>query len=318
MSMKRRRYRLGARAWPGAIAILVGVGCRAADIPSAVTIRDDGALRARASACLGLNGAQSVTLFWPPALAGGIDDGTAIRACVAEAADCPEISACVGYETEPCSADRCDSGVAIDCRTLDNGKVVAEAHACNAANSGNASCSVVDDVKEGTIAFCHADTCTDEHCEGETLVRCRSGLAIREDCAPAGRVCRELSETAFCALPEPCSADYCEGEIANLCHGGHVELRQRCSDLVPGSHCSASSGFVECRAAVEDPRCEEWGEFASWCDGASAWTCVGGSVFELNCGALAGGACHSEVIGVDGTEHRARCTSNEVEPTTGR
>jgi hypothetical protein len=310
--MSAPRRPIVGRAWLTLTVLPSLVNCQAADgDATAVIVRDDGALRARASACLGLNGTQSVTLFWPPAIEGGADDGTTLRACVAGAESCAEVQSCVGYEAGPCEADRCEAGVALRCRRLATGQTVIEHEHCD-PSSENAACSVVDDVKEGRIAFCHAGACASDHCDGDVLVRCRSGLSMRTDCAAAGRFCRELSGAAFCALPEPCVVDHCDGEVATLCHGGYVEHRERCDALVPGSSCVDVSGGVECRTAVNEPRCDAWGEFASWCEGTSAWTCLGGAAFELDCAALSGGACHSELIGNAGSESRAGCTASDL------
>jgi hypothetical protein len=93
-----------------------------------------------------------------------------------------------------------------------------------------------------------------------------------------------------------------------LCSGGHVDIAETCSVIVPGTRCFDSMGGVECRAPVPDPMCEDLTTH-EWCSDTSAWTCSSGVRAEVKCGALPGGTCVEKPYGDGGTI--AHCLSTD-------
>ena len=303
-----------ARGWSliGASGLLsVCLSCESAPSEQPVTVVDRYALRAKVSACLGLNGGQSVAFFWPPAF-GGEDAGRPAADCVARAATCSDVLNCAGYSDEPCEADRCEDSEAVHCVPLGNGRRVARRDPCLRSSTGNSSCSVVDDLKEGRIAFCHGNECAEDHCDGNVKVICRDGLSMRQDCASDAGICLEYGGLAFCATQQPCVMDHCEGNTLTLCHAGVVELAQPCDALVPGSECVSLAGAVECRARVSDPGCSDHADFASWCEGSTNWVCIAGIRLEVACSAMPQGMCVAQTENVGGGNDRAYCTTSSA------
>ena len=286
-----------------ALAALPACGARAAGAPA---LEDEGALRAKVSACTGIDAPSAFTFFWPERL-GGV---TGARTCVAAAHDCPDVLACAGYSNAGCSAtdDRCSGGSAFACVTLTSGLTVEQATACTGDALGNLVCSIEDDAKYGRGAFCHGASCTAEHCDGSVIIRCRGGFEVRSDCADDGMTCTTAGGQAFCEFEGACVADSCTGDIIELCNGDHFTLRERCDDLVPGTTCVDRDGLVECLAAVPSPGCADEKDFASWCEGDLAVTCLAGVRAEADCGALAGGRCQSRA---EADERRAICVASE-------
>jgi hypothetical protein len=276
------------------LALAVMAGCDSSEPDAAAPLVDVGALRAKVSACLGVDAAAAFTVFWPEPL-GGV---AGARDCVAAARDCVDVLACAGYADPGCSAanDRCDGGTAFACVTLASGLAVAQATACAADRLGNDVCSIADDVKYGVGAFCHGASCTAEHCEGSVIVRCRGGFDVRADCAAEdGKTCAELDGQAFCAYAESCDADRCTGGVIELCNGGRITLRERCDDLIPGTTCTDRMGRVECLATTPSADCASGTDFQSWCESGVAVTCLGGVRAEADCAALPAGACQAHL-----------------------
>jgi len=286
-----RPRRPAVRAWLVAFAVICG--CDAAG-PPAPALADDGALRAKVSACLGIDTPDAFTFFWPQYLGGA----AGARACVAAARDCADVVACAGYLRAGCTAedDRCDAGKAIACVALTSGLTVEAAITCDGDQLGNTLCSIEDDAKYGRGAFCHGGGCAREHCEADgVLVRCRGGLEVRTDCGAEGKTCAEADGQAYCAYDEPCTADRCAGDTIEICGGGRVTVRERCGELVPGSTCTNRNGLVECLAETPSPGCADETDFQSWCDAGVAVTCLAGVRAEADCGALPDGRCESTV-----------------------
>ena len=90
------RGRAPARA--ALLALAAAAACDAAG-PPAPALADVGALRAKVSACLGVDAPAAFTFFWPEHLDGAAGAG----ACVAGARDCAEVLACAGYSSPGCS-----------------------------------------------------------------------------------------------------------------------------------------------------------------------------------------------------------------------
>jgi hypothetical protein len=276
------------------LALAVMAGCDAPEPAAAAPLVDVGALRAKVSACLGLDAAAAFSVFWPAPLGGvaGAHD------CVAAARDCTDVLACAGYTGPGCSAanDRCEGGTAFACVTLASGLTVGQTSVCAGDPLGNDVCSIADDAKYGLGAFCHGDSCAAEHCEGSVVVRCRGGFDVREDCAAEGaKTCAELDGQAFCAYPESCDADRCTGDVIELCNGGRITLRERCDDLVPGTTCTDRMGLVECLPNAPSADCANETGFQSWCESGVAATCIAGVRAEADCAALPSGACKAEL-----------------------
>jgi hypothetical protein len=302
----------GGRGGGAAAAALIAfVGLSACDAPvpapaPAPALEDVGALRAKVSACTGIDAPAAFTFFWPARL-GGV---TGARDCVTAAQDCAAVLACAGYANAGCSAanDRCDDGAAFACVTLASGLTVEQTTACAGDPVGNGVCSIEDDAKNGRGAFCHGAACAAEHCDESVIVRCRGGFEVRSDCAVDGMTCAVAGEQAFCAYDDACAADRCAGDVLELCNGGRVTLREPCAALVPGSTCVDRGGVVECLANTPSPGCADETEFASWCEGDLAVTCLAGVRAEADCGALPGGRCQSRT---DGGWRAASCVAAE-------
>jgi len=295
------------RAWASLLALAVtATGCGAPEPVAAAPLVDVGALRAKVSACLGLDAAAAFTVFWPAPL-GGV---AGARDCVAAAHDCTKVLACAGYADPGCSAadDRCDGGTAFACVPLASGLMVARASVCAGDPLGNDTCSIADDAKYGLGAFCHGASCAAERCDGSVVVRCRGGFDVREDCAAEGKTCAELDGQPFCAYPESCDRDRCAGGVIELCNGGRITLRERCDDLVPGTTCTDRMGLVECLAAVPSADCSTETDFQSWCESGVAVTCLAGVRAEVDCAALPSGACQAHV---DDSGSSATCLAAE-------
>ena len=200
------------RAWLMAFAAVCG--CDAAG-PAAPALVDDGALRAKVSACLGIDTPDAFTFFWPQYL-GGVPGA---RACVAAAGTCTDVIACAGYLRAGCTAadDRCDAGKAVACLVLTSGLTVEAATTCDGDPRGNTLCSIEDDAKYGRGAFCHGGSCAREHCEaGGILVRCRGGLEVSSDCGAEGKACAEADGQAYCAYDDTCTADRCRRVVTTI------------------------------------------------------------------------------------------------------
>jgi hypothetical protein len=305
MDMRAASSRGRAAAGAALLAVAAVSACEVAG-PAAPALTDVGALRAKVSACLGVEAAAAFSFFWPEYLGGAAD----ARPCVAAARDCAGVLACAGYQGAGCSPDddRCEGGVAFACLTLSSGLQVERRSDCAADAIGNGVCSVADDPKYGRGAFCHAGSCAAEHCDGDVVVRCRGGFEVRTDCAGEGQGCTESDGQASCAFAETCAADRCEGDVIEICSAGRITLRERCSELVPGTTCADWMGLVECTAASPSAGCASEMQFASWCDGPLAVTCIGGVRAELDCGALPEGACQARL---EGGRSRAACTAAE-------
>ena len=297
----RARAASASRTCASLLALAVMAGCESSAPDAAAPLVDVGALRAKVSACLGLDAAAAFTVFWPAPLGG-----------VTGARDCADVLACAGYADPGCSAanDRCEGGTAFACVTLASGLTVGQASVCAGDPLGNDVCSIADDTKYGLGAFCHGASCAAEHCEGSVVVRCRGGFDVREDCAEeGGKTCAELDGQPFCAYPESCDADRCTGGVIELCNGGHITLRERCDDLVPGTTCTDRMGRVECLANAPSPDCSSETGFQSWCESGLAVTCLAGVRAEVDCAALPSGACQAHV---DDNGSSATCLA--VEP----
>ena len=193
--------------------------------------------------------------------------------------------------------------------TLASGLQVERKRDCAADAAGNDVCSIEDDLQNGRGAFCHGGaSCAAEHCDGNVVVRCRGGFEVRSDCGAEAKDCIESNGQASCAFAETCEADRCDGDVIEICEVGRVALRERCGELVPGTTCSDRMGLVECAAGTPSVGCADQSDFASWCDGALAFTCFVGVRAEVDCGALPGGACQARL---ENGLSRASCTAAE-------
>jgi hypothetical protein len=296
-----------SRTCASLLALAVMAGCDSSQPGPAAPLVDVGALRAKVSACLGVDAAAAFTVFWPEPL-GGV---AGARDCVAAARDCADVLACAGYADPGCSAadDRCDGGTAFACVTLASGLAVKQATVCAGDPLGNDVCSIADDAKYGVGAFCHGASCNAEHCDGSVIVRCRGGFDVRADCAAeGGKTCAELDGQAFCAYAESCVADRCTGGVIELCNGGRITLRERCDDLVPGTTCTDRMGRIECLANTPSADCSNGTDFQSWCESGLAVTCLAGVRAELDCAALPSGACQAHL---DDNGSSASCVATE-------
>jgi hypothetical protein len=288
------------------VAAVAAAGACDGSEAAAPALPDVGALRAKVSACGGVDAAAAFTFFWPRHLSGVAD---AVD-CVAAARDCSEVLACAGYSGAGCSAtdDRCEGGSAFACVTLAGGLNVAQQSDCAGDPLGNTSCSVAEDAKYGVGAFCHGPGCVADHCDGDAVVRCRGGFEVRTACGVEGQTCAEHGGQVFCAFTETCAADRCTGDVIELCNGGRITLRERCGELVPGTTCTDRMGLVECMADVPSTGCSMQTDFASWCDSGLAVTCFGGVRAEVDCASLPEGACQARI---DDGSSSAMCIASE-------
>lgn len=282
------------------LAVGITSACAGPGPVPALIVEDEGGVRARVSACLGYSLSAAVAFSGPEVTAGMTEQ---VVACVAGSGDCAGVRLCLGLAGPSCSGDgRCEDGVAVHCPTLPNGWRSEIREDCAADPVGNTGCAVIDDNGKGVFAVCQAGSCRGNRCEGNTLISCRGSVEVRNDCASRGRVCVVDAGQAFCALPEACARDHCQGTTALLCRGGHAELRQDCAALVPGGRCRDRSGAVDCVAATWDPTCPTDEPYLSRCAGAAGEVCHAGARLEVDCAAFQGGRCE-----MDAAVSEARC-----------
>lgn len=255
------------------------------------------------SACLGFSLPAAFGFFAP------VDEGgpsLAETTCLANAADCPSVLACVGRDGRACPGDaNCDGDVAVHCPALPNGLRSETREPCSADAAGNTGCAVADDQGKGIFAVCNAGPCQGERCEDDVRVSCFDGVEIRTDCAHQGRICLfdAAVASAACVLPEACGADHCEGTLAVSCSANRrVAARVDCSRAVPGGICQDSHGAVQCAAAVWDPACPADQPFTGWCDDTLGVICFAGARVTVDCAAFPGATCQQ----ADGSA-AARC-----------
>ena len=112
------------------------------------------------------------------------------------------------------------------------------------------------------------------------MVRCRGGFDVQTDRRAQGQRCVEYQGQAYCAYDDACAKDRCAGDRIEICNGK-----------------------VECMAPTPSGRRPADASFAGWCESDLAVTCLGGVRVEVDCGALAGGACQT------GEDATARCVT---------
>jgi hypothetical protein len=295
----------GAGARAGLLVMaLFGGGCGKTDGPPP-DIVDTDALRAMVSACLGLDAASSAWFFWD-ARFGGVGPADATRRCVEAAADCRAVLGCAGLSDEPCDGEeRCDGTVAVSCLDISASFGRKQYRDCAGDTSGNTTCSMLDDPKEGLWATCHAAACTASHCDGDVYVDCRDGVELRRDCRETAETCLTTGEYTFCGYRDACARNHCRGDEIELCFGGHVQFEANCNTLVAGSTCREAGSATECAAPHPHPDCKDSSDFGSWCEGGVAMTCLTGVRVQVACDALPGGRC--EPIGGTGAVAKAKC-----------
>jgi hypothetical protein len=262
-------------------------------------ISDALALRARVSACLGVDAGAAVSFFGPE-LVSGVSD-TAIR-CLEPAADCDAVLACLGLERNSCTGtDACRDSTSLHCARLSNGVLAVVSQDCADDPDGNQRCSVLDDGKSNA-SICNAGPCRGERCDGDVRIQCWAGAETREDCGSFGRICVSGPTGVFCARPGSCDHDQCIGNTAVSCRDGHVDVHQDCGELVEDGVCRVIGNSAECVAKTWHPSCPPNEPFVSFCDGRRALACYLGALYEARCDAFLHGDCEPGARGIG-----ARC-----------
>jgi hypothetical protein len=260
------------------------------DVP-ARSVVDDLAVRARMSACLGTPFLFTVRAFKSTPF---VDLPGDPEGCVAAAPDCAHVLTCLRLD-RPCSGENhCEHAGATLCERLPNGIEHETLDDC-AGDEANPICSVVD-TGTGTFAVCNSGRCDAESCDGDVAVRCIGGVQVRIPCDSATH-CVNGTTGVFCAKPQSCTRDHCEGNSATVCRDGSVEVEQDCGEFVADGVCRDEHGIVECRSRVSHLGCPDDEPFTDGCDGSDGFACYEGARYEIACSLFAGGHCVTDNSG---------------------
>src|SRR5688572_6010646 len=108
-------------------------------------VLDTNSLRARVSACLGVDVLSAVSLFGPDVVDGLPEE---IIACLEATDDCDDVLECFGWLRDSCAGvDQCESSAALECAKLANDVQVLVWEDCAEDAEGNHTCRVIDDGK---------------------------------------------------------------------------------------------------------------------------------------------------------------------------
>jgi hypothetical protein len=285
-----------------ASAALAGVACSApsasppADRAAAGTppfSPDEDGLRGKLAGCLGLS--LDTALAWLiPEKIGGISE--AQRACLVAATTCDDVQHCLGVEPGPCpEMAECDGNIAKLCWALRERPEVVEKQDCSHDRDGNHTCFVTSGHgPDEAYAQCGAGSCRVDSCDGDVLVQCINGVAVRNDCTRAGKGCVETTGVAFCGFEEACTESRCDDDIAVVCDFGHVVFRQSCSEIFPEAGCVEEHGAAYCGAPLAGATtCEGAPDV---CIGDRAQHCSQGIWIEVDCSAV-GASCVEQAPG---------------------
>ena len=163
------------------------------------------------------------------------------QGCTTGPCDLPVHSYCQGTEILTCAnGDETDGGYAYvteDC-----------------ADEGNSTCIPSPDGGYWPLCKGPGPACTNDRCDGTTLVRCLAGHEARYDCPLFGLGCftdkdpdTDLEESAFCGLGTECGYDYpdsCEGNVLRFCNAGKVATLDCVAAGWKG--CVSDSGGTRC------------------------------------------------------------------------
>jgi hypothetical protein len=238
----------------------------------------------------------------------GVPAMAAVRAvmlaCIADAADCAAVRACVAATPEQqalCDASGgdpvCDGQVLVTCEGMDDQDTQVFVEDCGAAGlvCGYESC--VDALCDG-----HAGEIS---CDGDRLVECHDEGGVSAimtlDCSSeawGGSTCGSVdgSATVDCVgtgatCDEYLSQDRCEGSVAVRCINGK-ESSFDCASLVVFGHPYACGGQGKCVAGsdctdTDDQRCE----------GGVVSFCLDGVWMDVDCAANGFSGCTTEPNG---------------------
>jgi hypothetical protein len=192
------------------------------------------------------------------------DDGDWVSFCVALVAcgEMPGVSSCVALLSQPSSGDAL---IPTPDMVADVNNVAPDCEQVARALGGGQSCLVT----------------TADSCDGNSLVTCRWGFAMKIDCGDLGLVCSSGNGNAGCGFgdcaPSQEGETYCIGSnYLARCASGRYEPALDCQTF--GGMCVGLPGTAQCQG-TGGPMCTG----GATCSGTSIVQCMDGLLGSLDC-----------------------------------